>query len=86
MQNGLAGISMICLSELSRFRLFVVGRERVGKTLLLRSINEPHTTSERLFGRKLESPSTVGIEIGTTTLENDHQVQTWDLGGQEVSE
>ena len=45
-----------------------------------------HSLIERLFGRKLESASTVGIEIGTVALDKDHQVQTWDLGGQEVSE
>ena len=48
-------------------------------------MNERHSLKERFSGRKLESPSTVGIEIGTVTLDKEHQVQTWDLGGQEVS-
>ena len=64
----------------------MIGRERVGKTQLLRSINRRHSLVEHLSGRKLESPSTVGIEIGTVALDKEHQVQTWDLGGQEVSE
>ena len=77
---------LLLLAEGFRAKLFVIGKEGVGKTTLLKSINEPPSPDEKpeKTAERMKRASTVGIEIRECNIDEKMTVQSWDLGGQEV--